>query len=62
MVKIEQHPVILRKLTPSEGKKIKNIVTGDIAECEVWLGSEADENNYKEVDEPTIDTFKEDAV
>lgn len=49
-MKIDSQTVILRYLTPSEGKALKNIVTEQYFKEGIYLGKEEDENNYIEVD------------
>ena len=41
----------MRKITPSLNKHFKNIHTGDIYECVIYLGIYDSESNYIEVSE-----------
>lgn len=49
-MKIDSQTVILRYLTPSEGKALKNIITEQYFKEGIYLGKEEDKNNYIEVD------------
>lgn len=41
----------MKKLIPNENKHFKNINTGDIHECAIYLGIYDSESNYIEVSE-----------
>ncbi len=51
--------VEIRHLIPSQGKAIKNTVTGDFYPEGIYLGKDENEANYIEVDSSEINTNEE---
>lgn len=58
-VSLSDKRVTLRILSPSEGKKIRNKVSGDIYGGNVYLGIEESIDNFEEVDESAIAMLEE---